>query len=124
MPATPETINRDVELIEIKEVKKIEQVKTPEQIVIDVFGKNSDMYLIANCESGFNTYVVGDGHLICKRTGLPIRSRGIWQINDCAHPEVSDAQAFDPIWSTNWAKKKEWNKQNEWKRCYELATKK
>lgn len=60
---------------------------------------------VAKAESSFNRYAVGDGHLTCKRTGLPIRSRGIWQINDCAHPTVTDEQAFDVVWSTEWAMK-------------------
>ena len=29
--------------------------------------------------------------------------RGIVQINRKSHPEVTDAQAFDPIWAMNWA---------------------
>lgn len=58
---------------------------------------------IAENESHFNQYAVGDTHLTCKRTGKPIRSRGIWQINDCAWPEVSDVVAFDIKKSTEWA---------------------
>lgn len=60
---------------------------------------------VAKAESGFNRYAVGDGHLTCKKTGKPIRSRGIWQINNCAHPTVTDEQAFDIVWSTEWAMK-------------------
>lgn len=33
----------------------------------------------------------------------PSRDRGLWQINDVWHPEVTDEQAFDPVWSTRWA---------------------
>lgn len=57
---------------------------------------------VAKNESGYGQYQVGDGHLTCKKTGKPIRSRGVWQINDCAHPTVTDEQAFDVVWSTNW----------------------
>jgi len=47
-------------------------------------------------ESGFNPKcrsVNSDGSV----------DRGIAQINDRAHPEVSDAQAYDPIFAINWA---------------------
>lgn len=30
--------------------------------------------------------------------------RGLWQINDKAHPEVSDAAAFDPVRASAWAR--------------------
>lgn len=56
-------------------------------------------------ESQWYNGAVGDGHLICKRTGKPIRSRGVWQINNCAHPNITDEQAFDVEWSTHWAMK-------------------
>lgn len=29
--------------------------------------------------------------------------RGLWQINSKAHPEVTEAQAFDPVWATAYA---------------------
>ncbi len=54
-------------------------------------------------ESKWQNKAVGDGHLTCKKTGKPIRSRGVWQINNCAHPTITDAQAFDVEWSTRWA---------------------
>lgn len=57
---------------------------------------------IARGESRFNPNAVGDGHLTCKKTGKPIRSRGVYQINNCAHPNITDAQAFDIEWSTEW----------------------
>jgi hypothetical protein len=31
--------------------------------------------------------------------------RGLWQINDKAHPDVTDADAFDPVKATAWARK-------------------
>src|SRR4051812_45562916 len=31
--------------------------------------------------------------------------RGIWQINDKAHPDISDADAYDPVKATAWARK-------------------
>jgi len=58
---------------------------------------------IARGESRFNPNAVGDGHLTCKKTGKPIRSRGVYQINNCAHPNITDAQAFDIEWSTRWS---------------------
>jgi len=49
---------------------------------------------VAQCESGLNPEAVNvntDGS----------RDRGLYQINDKWHPEVTDEQAFDPIFSTN-----------------------
>lgn len=31
--------------------------------------------------------------------------RGLWQINSKAHPQVTEAQAFDPVFSTAYARK-------------------
>lgn len=62
--------------------------------------------LIVKNESSFNPKALGDGHLICKQgpnKGKYIQSRGLWQINDCAWPEVTDEQAYDVDWSTAWA---------------------
>lgn len=58
---------------------------------------------IAKCESSLRPKVVGDNHLTCKKTRKAMRSRGIWQINECGHPHISDQEAFDLKWSTNWA---------------------
>jgi len=48
-----------------------------------------------------------------------VRSRGVWQINNCAHPEISDEQAFDLEWSTDWAMEifKKGEETKEWRRC-------
>ncbi|MGE0406136.1 MAG: transglycosylase SLT domain-containing protein [Candidatus Korobacteraceae bacterium] len=62
---------------------------------------------IVEKESQFDHHAKGDGHLpVCPigpNQGKPQRSRGLWQINDCYHHEVSDAIAFDPVKSTAWA---------------------
>ena len=31
------------------------------------------------------------------------KSQGLWQIYDLAWPNITQVEAFDPIWSTNWA---------------------
>lgn len=58
------------------------------------WGVNPYMALaVSNCESGFNADALGDkGH-----------SRGLWQIYDLAHPDVSKAMAYNPASSTEWA---------------------
>lgn len=33
------------------------------------------------------------------------KSQGLWQIYNLAHPDITQAEAFDPVWSTNWALK-------------------
>lgn len=50
---------------------------------------------IVERESGYNPNAIGDMNIICKRTGLPVRARGILQITECYYPEISDECAFD-----------------------------
>ncbi len=57
-------------------------------------------------ESQFNPKASGDDELICKsgpNKGKPVQSRGLWQINSCAWPEVTDDVAFSIVSSTQWA---------------------
>ena len=63
---------------------------------------------IAFCESSFRTNVIGD-----------ITSRGLYQINKNAHPEVSDERAFSVIESTKWAIEviKQGKQYKEWANC-------
>lgn len=46
-------------------------------------------------EGNGNQFAEGDLNIICKRTGKPVRARGVWQITECYHPEVSDECAFN-----------------------------
>lgn len=57
---------------------------------------------IAKKESGYHPNAVGDLNLICKATGKPVRARGIYQITECYHPEITDEQAFDPNFNIEW----------------------
>ena len=64
---------------------------------------NPDMVLyIVEKESGFNERAIGDMHLTCQKTGEPIRSLGIFQINTCVH-EIADETAFNYKEATAWA---------------------
>lgn len=54
---------------------------------------------LAKCESNFNPNAVN----IQGNTPKGSRDRGIMQINDYWHKEVSDEQAFNLEWSVNWA---------------------
>ncbi|MEW5907593.1 MAG: transglycosylase SLT domain-containing protein [Patescibacteria group bacterium] len=74
---------------------------------------------IAQCESQIEPEAIGDGNFICGKTNKPMHSRGIWQINECSHPEISDEQAFDPEWSTDWAIEifNKGDELKEWRRC-------
>jgi hypothetical protein len=63
---------------------------------------------IVSRESQYNANAKGDLDIICadKRSphyGEPVYARGLWQITRCFHPDITDAQAFDPEWSTAWA---------------------
>lgn len=61
---------------------------------------------IASTEGHYNVRALGDMDLICKygpNKGKPVRAKGAWQITDCGHPEITDEQAFDLEWSTEWS---------------------
>ncbi|MBK5255235.1 MAG: transglycosylase SLT domain-containing protein [Vicinamibacteria bacterium] len=67
-------------------------------------GINADLAVcIAEHESRFRPDALGDSHLTCPMTGEPQRSRGLFQISDCWHPEVSDEVAFSVSSATEWA---------------------
>lgn len=63
---------------------------------------------VAKCESGLDPHARGDmGH-----------SRGIYQIDDIYHPEVSTKQAESPVWATAWAlNEMQAGKWSDWKTC-------
>lgn len=79
------------------------------------YGVNSKLAIcIARKESiNFNTDVLignrdGDNHLTCKlkwseHYGKPIDSRGMWQWNECAHPNLPDVDAYSIDESTELA---------------------
>ncbi len=48
---------------------------------------------IAMCESSLIPTIHGDSG----------ESVGLWQIHLPAHPTITEAQAKDPVWSTQWA---------------------
>jgi hypothetical protein len=131
MPAQPATTITSVEpetvqFIEVKTPEPKTSEEKPKSIEELVREKarssnlNEDKVLfITKCESELDPTKLGDGNLTCPSTGRPMRSRGLWQINQCYHPEVSDKQAFDPEWSTNWAIKmfKKGTDSQEWLTC-------
>ncbi len=59
------------------------------------------------CESRYDAAIVGE---------VDSGDRGLWQINRRYWPDVSDAQAFDPVFSMHWAAQqcfaKKLNRQN------------
>lgn len=121
MPTSPQIAisNEQAEMVQAQEAR----VQTLEEMVAEKSSLNGinekKVLFIAECESKMNLRALGDGHLICSKTGKPMRSRGIWQINECGHPEVTDEQAFDPVKSTDWAMEifKKGNEAQEWAIC-------
>ncbi len=66
------------------------------------------MLQVAKCESSLRPRVIGDDG----------NSIGLFQIHLPSHPEVTQEQALDPEWSSEWsAKKFQEGKQNIWV-CY------
>lgn len=50
------------------------------------------MVALAQCESNGNAGAIGDNG----------NSRGLYQIHRVYWPEITDAEAFDPAWATEW----------------------
>lgn len=123
MPVQPIVTHIEPELIESASGGGEITVKTPEDLIRERARENNldeeKIIFIARCESQIEPEAIGDGHLVCAKTQERVRSRGVWQINNCAHPEISDEQAFDLIWSTGWAMEifKKGEEAKEWKRC-------
>ena len=80
---------------------------------------------ITRHESNFQTDVIGDTDKKCPKginKGKTQRARGLWQINDCYWPKISDAFAFSISSSTEWAMKqikKNPNIWSVWRFCHE-----
>lgn len=76
-----------------------------------IYGIPVEQFLaVAQCESGFNNYAVGD-----KSKGY---SYGLFQIHYPAH-KIGKALAFNSEWSTRWAAKKWLENPRIWS-CYKL----
>ena len=60
-------------------------------------------------------------NIICKRTGLPVRARGLVQITECWYPDVTDEEAEDPVFALNMMISMIRDKEvciNQWTTCY------
>ena len=85
---------------------KTEKAELQEMVIKEAENHGVDASLalfVVTRESNWNPLAVGDQHLTCPKTGEPIRSRGLFQINNCSWPEVDDETAFSPVSSTLWA---------------------
>ena len=63
---------------------------------------------IAENESHFKSDARGDLHITCKNKnspqyGKPVTSRGVFQVSRCWFPEITDEQADDVVFITEWA---------------------
>lgn len=41
--------------------------------------------------------------IYCPYTGKPVRARGLLQITECYQPQISDKQAYDPVYAMEWS---------------------
>ena len=63
------------------------------------YGVSEQLMLdLAYCESRFDPKTIGDGF-------MPKPSIGLFQINLYYHPEVTESQALDPVFSADWTAK-------------------
>jgi len=85
------------EIIPVVAVEKIpEDIPGKVDYYADKYGVDRELaHYIAKNESRYRANAIGDMNLICVRTGAPVRARGVYQITECYHPNVSDKEAFD-----------------------------
>lgn len=78
---------------------EVKEKKTIEEIITEIAKKNEvdpDLAIrVAHCESALNPAAINTN-----KNGT--RDRGLYQINDYWHKNVSDSQAFDPVFSTEY----------------------
>jgi len=93
-------------------VKKPERIYSKQEIVqlVDKYADKYDVsrdlaHYIVSKESTYNPKNLGDKHITCKRTGEPVNARGLMQITQCFHPNVTDEQAYDPEFNLNYGMK-------------------
>ena len=88
--------------------------KTPEELVTyyaTKYGVSQDLaHYIAVNESHYKPNEVGDENITCRAQNSPYKgqavyARGVYQITRCYHPQVTDAQAFDPEYNIEYAMK-------------------
>lgn len=77
--------------------------------IVEAMVSGADQDLVHAVLKGESKYRVdvrdGDMGIKCPvgvNKGKPVRARGVGQITECYHPEVSDAQAYDPIFAIQW----------------------
>ncbi len=63
----------------------------------------SEALWIAEHESAFQPYRVGDRDFVCPKTGKIAPSYGLYQISTCYHPEVPTSTSLSVIGATAWA---------------------
>lgn len=56
---------------------------------------------VASHESGYDIHARGDQEPMAD--GIPANARGLWQITSKYNPTVTDAEADDPVFATNFA---------------------
>lgn len=70
--------------------------------------QNKLLLEVIRCESQFNRYAIGDnGH-----------SRGLVQIYDTYHPDITHEQAFDPVFAIDFLVKNVAEGRGDWWTCY------
>lgn len=78
-----------------------------DRLITEYDAPRAQTHYIVDKESGYIYNEVGDDFPCPAKNspnyGKPVRAKGIMQITDCYHPEITDAQAFDPEWSLRWA---------------------
>lgn len=87
---------------DIKGVKLNENQKQIAAKIIDIAKREDFQYIPYLLELSYCESRLGEIQLNDKGNTPPSRDRGLFQINDYWHKDISDAQAFDLEFSTTW----------------------
>jgi hypothetical protein len=120
---TPKIVITQAPVVKKTEYTSDEVPALIERLVAEYQGPLDLVKYISDHESRYGLDRIGDMDIICPKginAGKPVRAKGVIQITDCYHPEISDEQAFDIEWSLRWAIPRIMNKETclkEWTTC-------
>lgn len=82
-----------------------EEIRELVDITADKYGiKRSKLHYIVRNESQYDPNAIGDTKITCTAKnspfyGEPVYARGLGQITRCYYPEITDEEAFDPVFN-------------------------
>lgn len=102
-------------IVYVAHAEDVDQLQTKQQIKDYVLSEavkaRVDVHkidYIVEHESHYDPKAIGDLNVVCSNKKSPYYgketyARGLWQITRCWYPDITDEQAHDVKWSTEWA---------------------